>query len=113
MAGVINEVEGGLLAFPGLLDVLHDQIQLFSEHLGVCIEDDLAVALLEVDAFEASHYVFLVFEHVGQVSEALELFKLTQLLILLVEEESSLQMNRLEKLWLIGHISSYLFSSIN
>ena len=101
MAGVINEVESGLLTAPGFLDVCDDVFKLLLPLLCLFVEYKLAVALLEADAFEAFHHVFLVFEHVGQISEALELFNFTQLLILLIKEEFSLQMNWLER---FGHI---------
>ena len=108
MASVIHEVEGGLLTRPALPDVIHDRRHFSIEFLEVCIEDDLAGALLEVDAFEALHHVLLVFEHVGQVSKALELLNFTQLLVLLVEEETRLQVNWLEKTWRFSHFFSYI-----
>ena len=57
MTGVINEVEGGLLATPGILDIFDDKLKLFLELLCVCIVDDFAGTWLEANAFKALRYV--------------------------------------------------------
>ena len=92
MASVVNEVQGGfrLRLIPGILDIFHNSLHFSGKLFCTCIEDNFAGALFEVNAFKAPHYVLLIFEHIGQICEALELFNFTQLLILLIKEETSL-----------------------